>query len=284
MDRASTPRQKLLVFPRIFERLGDVHSAVVFQGQTYSHYATYSAEEIAQIGPLVAMSNQKTGRVESALLPGGVGYLMIPGFSLMGDEAINQAARMVRDSLCNLATRASSGWIVDLRFNGGGNIHPMLSGLGDLLGDGLVLYGLDASLKARHSWAIQDGVLTVDSASRAKVERRCQAAGTAGRIAVIIGPATRSSGQITAMAFAGRHGTRLFGEKSAEGYATNNNYYPISPDFAVNLSESLFADRLMRVYPGVVWPDETVSGTVDVVPERDPVVSAARRWVLSNSP
>ena len=35
------------------------------------------------------------------------------------------------------------GWIVDLRGNGGGNMWPMLAGIGPILGEGIAGYFID---------------------------------------------------------------------------------------------------------------------------------------------
>lgn len=277
---ASTDRQKVDVFRSVFAALGDVHSSIVFDGQHISHYRGVTPAEAAIIGPLITKSNEATGRVIAGVLPGGVGYVLVPGYNLMGLESVNRASADLRRAVCARADRAPNGWIIDLRLNGGGNIYPMLSGLGDLLGDGVVLHGVSAEARVISTWAIQSGVLTIDGSTMAAVSERCQAAARVPRIAVLIGAVTRSSGQITAIAFAGRPGVQLFGGTTATGYATSNNYYRLSPWLALNLSEHYFTDRTGKLYRGIVHPDREIRDlALPAGNPTDATVAAALTWI-----
>jgi len=72
-------------------------------------------------------------------LPPTVGYVKVGSFSGSGSEATafaNNIQRVImsadRDDLI--------GWIVDLRGNGGGNMWPMIAGVGPVLGEGVIGY------------------------------------------------------------------------------------------------------------------------------------------------
>jgi hypothetical protein len=51
-----------------------------------------------------------------------------------------------------------SGWIIDLRGNGGGNMWPMLAGIGFVLGEGNLGYFVDGK-SIEVAWRYQDGAL-----------------------------------------------------------------------------------------------------------------------------
>jgi hypothetical protein len=65
-----------------------------------------------------------------------VGYLLVPSFG--GEESFNPEkaagfAKQLNDHVRRLDEMGASGWIVDLRFNSGGDMWPMLAGVGPLL-------------------------------------------------------------------------------------------------------------------------------------------------------
>src|SRR5690606_26718511 len=88
------------------------------------------------------VSNARTGRppipAEGRRLPGGVAYLTIPGFA--GGTHMQQVefAESLQSLIGSLDDESAGacGWIVDLRRNSGGNLWPMVLGVGPLLGDG----------------------------------------------------------------------------------------------------------------------------------------------------
>jgi carboxyl-terminal processing protease len=78
-------------------------------------------------------------RPELKLLEGGVGYIVIPSYS-GGDPAAAAAyTDDVQGRIAAIDPAARCGWIVDLRNNQGGNMWPMLSGVGPILGEGEIL-------------------------------------------------------------------------------------------------------------------------------------------------
>jgi hypothetical protein len=70
---------------------------------------------------------------QSALLPSQTGYLRVVGMPT-GDNT--QLAEPILAAICSLQTLGAKHWIVDLRYNGGGNMFPMLAGLSTILGEG----------------------------------------------------------------------------------------------------------------------------------------------------
>ncbi len=283
VDTARTFFGALEAFRGVFAALDDVHSAVYYAGRGIGFYRAPSRPVVRDVAALIARGRERAGQPEGILLDGGVGYLTVPAYGPPNQEAIDEASRTLRDVVCDLAPGVRLGWIVDLRVNEGGNVYPMLSGLGDLLGDGIVARTIEADGSVSFDWSIRDGILHLGTFATTTVERRCTDATRHGKIAVLIGPATLSSGQLTAIAFAGWDRARLFGDPSGDGYATGNQYYPIAPDLALNLSVSYFADRSGFVHRGIVLPDEDIEGEWQLgEPLHDPVVQRAMAWIAEN--
>ena len=44
----------------------------------------------------------------------------------------------IQNSICELVQKGAEKWIIDLRFNGGGNMFPMVEGISNIIGDGLL--------------------------------------------------------------------------------------------------------------------------------------------------
>ncbi|MGB3545188.1 erythromycin esterase family protein [Rubrivirga sp.] len=278
VDSASTVSAALDAFRGVFESLDDVHSAIFHSGQRIGYYRGPIPSELRDVPALIRLSAERSGKPMGRLLPGGVGYISVPSYASQDRASVNEAAQALRDVVCDLAPDVDLGWVVDLRVNEGGNVYPMLSGLGDLLGDGVAARSVGADGVAQVDWAIREGVLYLGDHQTATVERRCLSTG--GPVAVLVGPATLSSGQLVAVAFAGWDRARLFGDPTADGYATANQWYQVTSELALNLSVSYFADRSGFVHRGVVLPDEEVPGEwVLDDPEADPVVQRAVRWM-----
>jgi len=68
------------------------------------------------------------------LLNGRVGYLWVRSYN---GPAQAPLADTLQATIGRLENAGARGWIVDLRNNGGGNVWPMLAGIGPLLGDSL---------------------------------------------------------------------------------------------------------------------------------------------------
>jgi C-terminal processing protease CtpA/Prc len=75
---------------------------------------------------------------------------------------------------------------------------------------------------------------------------------------VLLGPKTGSSGEMMAIAFAGRPATRSFGQPTA-GFATANSTVVLSDGAVLAVTSAYVEDRLGRRYEGAMTPDETAA-------------------------
>ena len=64
------------------------------------------------------------------------GYVNIPDFS-GGGEAATEFADVLQGEIERVDVEGVCGWVVDLRKNYGGNMWPMLAGVGPVLGEGI---------------------------------------------------------------------------------------------------------------------------------------------------
>lgn len=97
---------------------------------------------------------------------------------------------------------------------------------------------------------------------------------TSAPVAVLIGPTTGSSGEMTAMSFIGKPGAKLFGQLSS-GHTTANQSFPLSDGSLLLLAVSVTADRNKKEFKGKIHPDELIS----MDSSGDKTLAAAQAWI-----
>jgi carboxyl-terminal processing protease len=183
----------------------------------------------------------------------------------------------------DLQSQKPQGWIIDLRGNGGGNMWPMLAGIGIVIGEG----DLGAFISAddeRAPWFYRSGKAGVrmsDGKEEVSSEMKQPpfAFSELPWVALLFDRGTGSSGEAVAISFAGRPRARSFGEHTG-GFSTSNQMYPLSDGASLFLCNGIEADRTGKLYPDGLEPDTNVPGT-DTRPaeENDAVMLAAEQWL-----
>ncbi len=156
-----------------------------------------------------------------------------------------------------------AGWIVDLRGNTGGNMWPMIAGVGPVLGEGVVGYFVPPGGAPATSWSYRDGGAFVGDTELIRVSMPYELISSAPKVAVLTDSMVISSGEAVTVAFRGRPRTRSFGGATC-GLATANQGIPLSDGATLFLTVALMADRARTTYPDGISPDETVAGGTEV--------------------
>jgi len=234
----------------------DAHNAIRFAlrdlGDHHSHFMT--PEQVAEFedGTMNLSGPDPSGR----LLDEGLGYIMIPGYVGIGD-AVNEHATKIQEIIREIDAESPCGWVVDLRQNVGGNMWPMLAGIGPILGEGRV--GAFVSPDGEQvGWTYMDGQAWEGDSLQAAVSGTAHELGDPSPpVAVLTGPRTSSSGEAIVVAFRGRPNTRSFGRVTI-GLSTSNENFELSDGAWIFLTVSEFADRTGQRYGGVIAPDQVV--------------------------
>lgn len=195
-------------------------------------------------------------------IPADIGYVKVGAFSGSGGDA-TAFARGIQDAIAQADRDALVGWIVDLRGNGGGNMWPMVAGLGPVLGEGPAGFFVDPT-GFETEWSYQNGSSRLGGSVQVGVApyrlRREQP-----RVAVLSDNRVTSSGEATLIAFRGRPDARSFGTPTC-GLSTANRGYVMSDGATLNLTVSVMADRHRTKYGDSVAPDELIADPSQVVP------------------
>lgn len=199
-----------------------------------------------------------------------IGYIKVEGFNGAGLDAIN-FARNIQNDIARQDDKNLKGWVVDLRRNSGGNMYPMIAGLGPLIGEGICGYFFNIDDKPDLSFSYQNGVAMVSGQSLVTIEKPYQLINSKLRIAVLIGNTTASSGEATAIAFIGRPNTRLFGANSCGVTTANTSYSLPFYGYRLNLFTRNMGDRTGKIYGKEIVPDELVAD--------DQAIAKAVQWI-----
>jgi carboxyl-terminal processing protease len=186
------------------------------------------------------------------MLRGRFGYVEVTAFG--GTEA---AAKRYTDQLSSIVrsldnSRGLKGWIVDLRLNGGGNMYPMIAGLGALFGDGDLgsFHGPAQSV----TWGYYAGEAKAGNEAFAKVPKPYTLKHAGAPIVVLIDKYTASSGEAVAVSFKGMPNVVFIGEPT-RGLTSGNEVHTLSDGAILLLCEGFDADRTGKVYSGPIAPD-----------------------------
>lgn len=206
------------------------------------------------------------------------GYIQVPGFPTTDSLAVRRLVSTLHEGVRSLSEAGTCRWIVDLRDNSGGNMWPMLVGLGWILGDGEV-----GAFKRpggdERVWSYEDGVAYLAGEPRLGGDLRPADVSAHAPVAVLQGPRTGSSGEAVAVAFRGRTLTRSFG-RPTRGLTTSTSSYRLGDGSRLTFATSVFADRTGVAYGGVLRPDVEVSVPREAL-HSDSTIREALSWVGS---
>ena len=260
-----------------------IRFALASLADRHSYFMT--PQQMTALGSAPA-GNARTGRAPVA--PHGenvtdsIAYLRLPGFA--GGTHADQVefAETVQQIIRELDSTGACGWILDLRNNLGGNLWPMLAGVGPLLGDGEMGASLAPNGERRTVW-YESGKAGLDDFVQLRVRGEPHRLREQNApVAVLVNSSTASAGEILAIAFAARPATRSFGT-STRGATTVTRVFPLRDGAALVLAVANTSDKHGRVYTSALMPDEAAPEGDRALPLRDqPAIASAVAWLRSH--
>ena len=197
------------------------------------------------------------------------GYVALPRCTAKDNDGLLIYAADVRRILTDLSAQSPKGWIIDLRGNTGGNMWPMLTGIGPILGDGIV--GSFVAADGNMTWFYQDGRTgTRNPAGLETVSLTLDDApvlmAPSAPVAVLVDSSTASSAEAITIAFHGRPETRFFGTRTA-GKSTAVQPFKLDDGAELYLTTAIDADRTGKPYPNGFTPDEIIPFNSSTMPQ-----------------
>lgn len=191
--RAKNARTKADTFEALkiaFEALGDKHAAYY---QYNDEYRLKNKALTGRYSDSIRKAWARGPRINAIMLD-SIAYLSVPYMGAFTQQQIEWYANWLGDSLASLQRRQPTGWIIDLRLNGGGNIRPMLAGLAVFFPDGILSCFVDRNGHITDEATVYDGALFIDGVKQVGTRSRLTPAANA-KVAVLTGPGTASSGR-----------------------------------------------------------------------------------------
>ena len=255
-----------------FKQLNERHSFVMSPAKA----AAYTGDEEA-LRPEPDLS-ELMGELRGEWLQDSIAYLTVPWISSTDSLVCERIADSLQAVIARLDSRGISRWIIDLRKNSGGNVWPMLTGIGPLLGDGVCGYFVASD--ERIPIGYRDGGAFQGRHIRCRVSNKgYHTQYDRKSIVVLTGRRTVSAGEVVALAFKGRALTCLIGESTA-GLTTANATYSLSDKSMLVLTVCQEADHTGRICQGSIQPDKFIDAAS--TPGDDPVREAAISWLIGN--
>jgi hypothetical protein len=259
-----------------FNLLNDKHGWLVLNDESYIN--PFLARDNSRINEATKSVITKPA-VKCAVLQKQYAYLSIPFFGGQSSKAMNDFAQRIQDSLCKVVSPATKGIIIDLRLNGGGNMYPMVIGISNLLPDGKLTESVNSNGDIDGAFILKNRSVTLLDTITVRLKRTC---GDLQKIplAVLIGPATGSSGEQLAIVLSTRKNTMLIGENTA-GYVTANNGFLLpGNNNGIVIGESYTKDKTGKVYLDDVVPGVRLIGGDDFTNLlNDKKIAAASNWI-----
>ncbi len=219
------------------------------------------------------------------IIDGKVGYMSIPSFDNLYDEAMTLFADSLQKMIQKFDQQNLNGWIIDMRNNNGGADMPMIAGLGPLLDSNNVYYSVDeeGKMKARSFYKdggyynIETGESTRDPLVQTTVNY--QLTNKHLPVALLTGFKTASSAEAVTAIFAGQDNVKIIGSKT-NGLTTVNSFNFLEDNSVLNLTIGYYANRHHQLYKQGIMPDFVVKseGTGEAETE-DIVLQKALQWI-----
>jgi hypothetical protein len=269
---ATTAAEAHLAVRFALRELGDGHSYLQSAAATRALASTAVAN--ARTGsPLTAPEARRLGET--------LGYVRVPSFAGGTPAQQVEFAERLKNEIQAADGASVCGWVVDLRQNTGGNLWPMLAGLGPLLGEGELAASVYPDGRRVPVWH-RSGQAGFGDYTQLRVRSPYSVASRVPA-AVLLGPATASSAEILAVALRGRAATRSFGAPT-RGLSAGNRIFSLADGASLVLTVAATIDTAGRVYAGPIVPDEIVAtgrpqGRLDGA--ADATLAAAVSWLTA---
>jgi carboxyl-terminal processing protease len=272
-DKKENAYQLGPIFRMLFKSLNDFHGAFYCWDSTYK----WNRPE-PEYSDSIKNEWKKGVFLQKDLLQGDIGYLRVPYMSFTERPELDKKAQTLNDSLCVLLDKGVKGIVLDLRLNGGGAMYPMMLGLEQLLHEGKIG---SFETKDGEDWILRNNSFCLDSNILTTITPKCYIEKKEIPVAVLIGPATGSSGEFLTIAFKKRRNTIFIGSNTA-GYITSTKGFKINDAVTLLLATGYGRDREGQIYNRALSPDIYITGTDsfnDI--KNDKKVLAAIKWIRS---
>jgi carboxyl-terminal processing protease len=269
-------------FETLLNGLKDFHGAVL-NARNYStiarftDYANLNHSDTRVREPAFSKAiNETPLKFEYQLLNNNIAYLKI--VSIPSNVNSEVEARKIRDVINSFAKRKIEKWIIDLRYNAGGNMNPMMGALAPLIGDGIAGKLVNLQGDTLFIWEIKKGNFIYGGYQELNLPPIAKFK-KIPKVAVLTSRYTVSSGELVATTLKGRPATKFFGEATGS-FTTNNTWEIINDEVILNISNGIYCDRNGNVYKTNIPVDVEIPFLLVADIQKDACINAASKWLM----
>lgn len=251
---ASTFKASLELCPTLFDTIKGDHLILFTENNMYKG----TLERVLtkeDFHPSFLRLMERKPSFEVKVLDNNYGYIFIPGMLLLNasKQELDEQAQLIYDAIMDANGNYDiKGWIIDLRYNIGGNANVMIAGLYHLLGDHTTYLFLDVDKNLKTWTGIDEGTYYHNNKVMIETEIRSKP-NTEAPVALITSITTASAGEDVVLAFRGRKNVTVIGEESY-GYTTANDLFDLPFGNKVAITLSYATDRTAK-YTKTIVPD-----------------------------
>jgi len=250
----------------MFKTLGDYHGMLMYDYKVaFSHRSKSNGPPQDSIYQAIGSTKINTPyTVYGTLLEQhNIAYLEILATGVMQEQQILSARDEIRNTICALKKQHPIGWIIDLRCNIGGNMNPMLAGLGELIPNA-DLGGDTKDGKSFHStWSFQNGNFYENGNSYYKADLNCADLTNDSRMAVLTSQYTASAGEVVVSSLKGQQGLKVIGAKTS-GLSSTNGWFVLSDKWIFAPMTAYYRSKDKTVHKDGIVPDITIHEPLDL--------------------
>lgn len=208
--------------------------------------------------------------IASVSAPANAGYVRVNPIAEIDPNSSSSIsyARSLQNLIKNQDAPEIKGWLLDLRSTGG-NMWPMLTGVGPILGGGVAGYSIEPDNSA-NSWSYNNGVSLYNNTSKTSLTEFYSLINQNPKVAVLMDGGTAGAAEAIAISFIGRPNTRIFGTSSC-GLTNYIETFKLSDGSYLELAVGRLANRSKNIILSKVLPDEVRSG--------DDAINEAFKWI-----
>ena len=255
-EASSSPRaDQLLVYRDVFSApIGSSVKMVLARADGSTFEATVTAQ-VYPNGP----------EVESRVLPSGEGYIEFNGFNHKTEKEFKSALQQVRQA---------PGVIVDLRWNGGGELDPVVAIAGYFLND--------KTLIAKYSTRTGKPIAWFGGMVKLKLDVEAGQHGEAiytGPVTLLVGPRTASASEIFSGGMQEIGRVKVIGTQTCGCVLGITKPREMKGGSVLEISESMWMTPKGRKLEGDgITPDRIIAPTIaDLQQKRDPALAEAEK-------
>lgn len=252
----TTQEQIIPILHLIHQNLKDEHGFILYNNKS-TKYEQDDYKEVTSALKQAAFGYDKD--IVSTKISDSIGYLRIPKSPHLGSDSEKKYNQQIQKQVRDLINKNTKHWIIDLRLNYGGNMFTMLDGLYDLLGDKKVGSFVTKDRKEAGAWIVKRPNFSNQKQQLIKVSSQPNASIKPGKIAILIGPITASSGEALAVALKSLNHSKSFGEPT-KGFCTSLSGFNLGNDLIFFISTSFYSDVKGHVYTNGLTPDLQIDG------------------------